>query len=617
MAESFYTLYVLAPNSHASADCLLLRLPQDYDCFYSAVFEAANPALKGLPVGVQQKQIIVTCNYEARRRGLHKLQLVTAAKKACPELVILLGEDLTPFRNASKELYSFLRSFSWSDKAERLGMDEVFLDVSDMVDFNLEVLNCNDLSRSFFHLDRSDPTLGFHYDARSISGNTYPVDASFCIASACSPLAASAHDRFLMRLVLGSHLAHHLRHQLEEQKNYTSTVGVSTNKLLSKLVGNFNKPSAQTTLMPPYASVSDDRETNVTKFIDAHDIAKIPGIGFKLSHKIRANVLGRPPTVEDGLVPAGLETGAVTVRDVRLHPGMGPHLLDTWLGGPGAPKDIGVRLWELLNGNDDAAVGAARSLPRQISIEDSYAHLTSLGAVKAALPLLAASLIRRMRTDLTAATVADADGPSPRRWLARPRTLRLSTRARGAPNPDGTRPGTVARTHARTSRSTPMPALVFNLSASPAALAAQLVQSALLPVFRSLHPAPAGWDLNVVNVAATNIVAADGADGRPAGRDVGHMVWGRGGGEAGGGTGSASAPPPPPPPAGTGPSDSHGLVRGSEDMVELSQSSGVDEGGEGGGDADEAPALCCRVCGATMPAFALAGHVRLHDEDVG
>lgn len=97
----------------------------DYDCFYAAVFEKANPSLRFLPLAVQQKQIIVTCNYEARRRGLHKLQLIKEAKKLCPELIVVLGEDLSRFRNASKDNYDFLRSFSWNRKVERLGFDEV------------------------------------------------------------------------------------------------------------------------------------------------------------------------------------------------------------------------------------------------------------------------------------------------------------------------------------------------------------------------------------------------------------------------------------------------------------------------------------------------------------
>lgn len=102
---------------------------QDYDCFYASVLEIEQPVLKSLPLAVQQKQIVVTCNYEARRRGLRKLQLISDAKKVCPDVVIVLGEDLTKFRDASKHLYLYLRSFIWGDRVERLGFDEVCLTI--------------------------------------------------------------------------------------------------------------------------------------------------------------------------------------------------------------------------------------------------------------------------------------------------------------------------------------------------------------------------------------------------------------------------------------------------------------------------------------------------------
>ena len=83
--------------------------------------------MKSKPLGIKQKNILATCNYNARARGVRKLQLITEAKKACPDLVIIEGEDLTPFRDTSKLLFNFLRSYSWNNKAERLGFDEVFL----------------------------------------------------------------------------------------------------------------------------------------------------------------------------------------------------------------------------------------------------------------------------------------------------------------------------------------------------------------------------------------------------------------------------------------------------------------------------------------------------------
>ncbi|KAJ5156625.1 hypothetical protein N7492_009428 [Penicillium capsulatum] len=142
-------LHLVSPKSSLSPAAVVLN-PQDYDCFYASVFEVENPLLKSLPLAVQQKQIVVTCNYEARRRGLYKLQLIKDAKRLCPDVVIVLGEDLTKFRDASKSLYLFIRHFVWGGRVERLGFDELSLDVTEMIDYNTALLNSNDLENSFF-----------------------------------------------------------------------------------------------------------------------------------------------------------------------------------------------------------------------------------------------------------------------------------------------------------------------------------------------------------------------------------------------------------------------------------------------------------------------------------
>lgn len=103
---------------------------KDYDCFYAQVFENKDPSLKTLPLGVKQKNCMATCNYVARSLGLRKLMTVTEAKKALPQLVLVDGEDLTPFRDTSKILFNFFKSHSWNRKIERLGFDEVFMGTS-------------------------------------------------------------------------------------------------------------------------------------------------------------------------------------------------------------------------------------------------------------------------------------------------------------------------------------------------------------------------------------------------------------------------------------------------------------------------------------------------------
>ena len=236
-----------------------------------------------------------------------------------------------------------------------------------MIDYNHALLNRHDLSTSFFHLDRGDPTIGFPYDASKQSGHTYPSALPLDNVRPFQVIIDSYQDfdDLLLRLHLGSHLAQYLRHQLEEHHGYTSTVGISTNKLLSKLVGNVNKPKGQTTLVPPY--LGRDETSNVARFMDDHDIGKLPGIGFKMAQKIRNHVLGRPANFSAGLVYGGTKED-VRVRDVRVFNGMGPELLSRLLSGTGTPRDQGEKVWGLINGVDLSEVARARDVPQQISI---------------------------------------------------------------------------------------------------------------------------------------------------------------------------------------------------------------------------------------------------------
>ncbi|KAF2655512.1 DNA/RNA polymerase [Lophiostoma macrostomum CBS 122681] len=516
-----------------------------YDCFYASVFENENPELRAVPLAVQQKQIIVTCNYEARRRGLHKLQLIREAKKICPEVVIVLGEDLTRFRNASKELYAFLRSFSWNSKVERLGFDEVSCDMRSVVidpnvsqsplllflpetsfplpfsatyyiiDHNVGLLNANDFTNSYFCLSKSDPTAGFAFNASQLAGHAYPEESN-------DISGALQLDPLRLRLHLTSHLAQHLREALHSEKGYTCTVGVSTNKLLSKLVGNLHKPNSQTTLLPPYGFETEEPD-NATLFVDDHEVGKIPGIGFKLAQKLRAHVLQRPAEFDDGLVYGGTKE-KVLVRDVRTFPGMSAETLEQVLGGTGVPHGIGARVWGLLNAYDDTAISQARDVPKQISIEDSYIRLDTMEEVLKELRMLSLSLLKRMHADLLEdeededkAETLPINGTR-KRWLAYPKVVRLSTRPRPPQNPDGSR----NRSFARISRSAPMPNFVFNLKENVDIRCERLVTEALIPLFRKLHPEKSGWNLSLVNVAAANMVDA-ASDKGGVGRDIAKM----------------------------------------------------------------------------------------------
>ena len=531
----------------------------------------------------------------------------------------MLGEELGRFRDASKALYKFLESFTWCGRVERLGFDEVFMDVSDICDFNQSLLNHNDLAHSFFQLKKDDPTSGFAFDATEIAGHGYPS-----VAEGSEDPAYDTNDNLMVRLILGSHLAQHLRWQMEEQKGYTSTVGISTNKLLSKLVGNLNKPKGQTTLLPPYTAAVDHEndaiESIVTRFIDDFDIGKIPGIGFKMSQQIRNHVLSRPADFDTGLIYGGTKE-SVTVQNVRLYPGMGPEILEKILGGPGAPRGIGGKVWGLINGIDDTEVQKAKSVPTQISIEDSYIRLDTLPEVMKELRMLANSLIKRMHTDLL--DDEGDSGASTKRWIAHPKTIRLSTRPRPPLNSDGTR----TRTFNRLSRSGPLPVSVFSLKDSIDAVVEKLVQETLIPMFRKLHPYPSGWNLSLVNIGVTNMVEAASETGKGGGRDISRMFerqeevlkeWK---------VEDRDIPPDPILPEKkshteavndgfqTDPSAGNEvwpIVAGSEDTIAPTQNTVDDVGVWEEDEEEDDDREQCNTCGAIMPGFAMAAHERFH-----
>ncbi|KAH0348907.1 DNA/RNA polymerase, partial [Aureobasidium melanogenum] len=487
-----------------------------------------------------------------------------------------------------------------------------------MIEYNISLLNQYDLSQSFFVLQKDDPTQGFAFDAACYAGPTYPD-------------SASTDDEVLsLRLKLGSHLAFHLRNELERKKGYTSTVGISSSKLLSKLVGNMHKPRDQTTLIPPYLS-RDGQVSNVESFLDDYEIGKIPGIGSKLAQKIRRHILQHEPDFEKGLV-YGETKEKVTVKDVRLAEGMGPETLEKVLAGPGSPHGIGNKIWALLRGIDDTDVSFAKAVPSQISIEDSYIRLDTLPEVLKQLKKLSCSLIERMRIDLVTAEDEEPDKP-PRdgefeqerdheenvadpdiehisaqslkakvrssKWLAHPKTIRLSTRPRMPLNPDGTR----TRSFKRISHSAPLPNYVLSLTDAIDALAERLVHETLIGMFRKLHPEKAGWNLSLVNLAVTNMAEAGGESRTANGQDIGSMFKRQ---ETVHKEFTAYADEQMMPQA--EPAQKSSLEESSfllDSNHEVDDTSWIEEENE----EDER----CGLCGMSVPLFAMPAHLRFHE----
>lgn len=91
-----------------------------------------NPALRDVPVAVggrpDQRGVVATCNYEARRYGIHSAMATAQALKLCPHLVVL-PPAMEKYRAASRQILAIYGHYT--DLVEPLSLDEAYLDVTD------------------------------------------------------------------------------------------------------------------------------------------------------------------------------------------------------------------------------------------------------------------------------------------------------------------------------------------------------------------------------------------------------------------------------------------------------------------------------------------------------
>jgi DNA polymerase IV len=104
----------------------------DCDCFYAAVEMRDDPSLRGRPLAVggrpDQRGVVATCNYEARRFGVRSAMAMSQALQRCPELIVL-PPAMEKYRVASKQILAIYRNYT--ELVEPLSLDEAYLDVTD------------------------------------------------------------------------------------------------------------------------------------------------------------------------------------------------------------------------------------------------------------------------------------------------------------------------------------------------------------------------------------------------------------------------------------------------------------------------------------------------------
>ncbi len=111
----------------------------DMDAFFAAVEERRNPGLRGKPVVIGgdgdpfKRGVVSTANYEARKYGIHSAMSLREAHKKCSNAVFL-PVDYEVYSEVSRKFKEVLRSIA--PVMEDVGIDEAYLDISDVPDSN-------------------------------------------------------------------------------------------------------------------------------------------------------------------------------------------------------------------------------------------------------------------------------------------------------------------------------------------------------------------------------------------------------------------------------------------------------------------------------------------------
>ena len=187
----------------------------DFDYFYAQCEEIRNPRLKGKPVVVcifsdrgGDSGAVATANYAAREFGVKSGIPISFAKSR-------LHDNLeSVFLPADFDYYSDISSSamnimeSFADVFEYVGRDEAYLDVTNRTDVNFEQ---------------------------------------------------------------AGHIAQQLKNEIQQKLKITCSVGISPNKLISKIASDYKKPDGLTIIKPE----------QIMKFLGPLELRKIPGIGKK------------------------------------------------------------------------------------------------------------------------------------------------------------------------------------------------------------------------------------------------------------------------------------------------------------------------------------------------
>ncbi|MGT2826861.1 DNA polymerase IV [Streptococcus himalayensis] len=106
----------------------------DMDAFFAAIEERDNPKLRGKPVIIGHdprlsggRGVVSTCNYEARKFGVHSAMSSKEAYERCPQAVFIHG-NYAKYVEVGQQIREIFKRYT--DLIEPMSIDEAYLDVT-------------------------------------------------------------------------------------------------------------------------------------------------------------------------------------------------------------------------------------------------------------------------------------------------------------------------------------------------------------------------------------------------------------------------------------------------------------------------------------------------------
>ncbi|MFH0996877.1 MAG: DNA polymerase IV [Pseudomonadota bacterium] len=102
----------------------------DMNAFFASVEQQANPALRGKPIaviGAGGRTVITTASYEARKYGVKTGMAIWEAKRQCPRIILVVGDN-RKYTDTSSRIFRMM--LDYTPLVEVFSIDEAFLDVS-------------------------------------------------------------------------------------------------------------------------------------------------------------------------------------------------------------------------------------------------------------------------------------------------------------------------------------------------------------------------------------------------------------------------------------------------------------------------------------------------------